>query len=248
MKQTQKFDLNIVPRGALPVVHICQYDTGARAFTATLYDDTGVMDLTGASTAEVSGTKPDGTGFIINSGLTIDISASTVSWDCTAQMSAVSGKLDCGLTLKDSNSKRLGTLKFILDVQPAAVPVNAITSASDFGTLVNNAVAAWLDANSSIARVHHYTKAPDGNPWGDANADGEVNNQDYILASAQPTNPSNSFNLQAMDFDGDGEFTNTDLLIFISLYTYGILAGKKIMKTVLVYQDNSEKVLWGWTD
>ena len=69
MKQTQKFDLNIVPRGALPVVHICQYDTGARAFTATLYDDTGVMDLTGASTAEVSGTKPDGTGFIINSGM-----------------------------------------------------------------------------------------------------------------------------------------------------------------------------------
>ena len=246
MNQTQSFNLNIVPRGAPPVVYACQYDTGARVFEATLYDDTGVMDLSGVSTAEVSGVKPDGTGFIVNSGLSINVNNSTITWSCTAQMTAVAGQYKCGLTLKGANQDRLGTLLFILDVQPAAVPVEAITSASDFETLVDNAVSSWLETNRQIARVYHYTKAPDGNPWGDANGDGVVNNQDYILASAQPTNPSSSFNIQAMDFNGDGEFTNTDLSTFSDLYTN--LARKKIMKTVLVYNDYSTRTLWGLTD
>ena len=248
MNQTQSFNLNIVPRGAPPVVYACQYDTGARVFEATLYDDTGVMDLSGVSTAEVSGVKPDGTGFIVNSGLSINVNNSTITWSCTAQMTAVAGQYKCGLTLKGANQNRIGTLLFILDVQPAAVPVEAITSASDFGTLVDAAVAAWLEQNRQIARVYHYTRSPNGYLWGDANGDGVVDNRDHIMAAAQPTNPSSSFILEAMDFNGDGAFTNTDLSTFADLYANGILAGKTIMKTVLLYSDNSTRTLWGLTD
>lgn len=254
MKQTQPFDLNIVPRGAPPVVHVCQYDTGARAFTATLYDDTGTLDLTGVTAVEISGVKPDGTGFIAGSA-TISPLASTITWDCTAQMTAVAGTFKCGIALFDANNKRLGTLCFVLDVQPAAVPVEAITSASDFGTMVSDAVNAWLDTNGHITRVSHYITAPNGTPWGDANGDGVVDNRDLALASAQLTQPSSNFNTPAMLFyeqENDNVYSNADHIIFERLYREGILTGKKIMKTVLRFsagEDNTwEKTVWGLTD
>jgi hypothetical protein len=243
MKQTQPFELNIVPRGTPPVVHVCQYDVGARAFSAVIYDDSGVMDLSGVSKIEVSGTKPSKVGFIRDDIATIDQATSTVTWDCTDQMTVTAGRVKCGITFYDANDNRLGTAVFILDVQEAAVPLEVITDASDFGAMIIDAVKGFMTERGVIADITYSTRTKNGYLWGDANNDGKVNNADLILVSRYLARLA-EINLEACDLDENGEVNNADFLVLQRLITAKDDT-KVIIKTIITYADGSKDVKWG---
>ena len=52
-------NLNLIPTGAIPVVHASQYDEG-RTFRANLMDGSTVYTLDGTETLECDVKKPDG--------------------------------------------------------------------------------------------------------------------------------------------------------------------------------------------
>ena len=162
-------NIDITPRGVPPVINVSQYDTD---FTIVfgLYSSDGTLTVATGTTASVSGTKPDGTGY--SADCTINTTAKTVTVTGAAQMTAAPGRAVFELSLF-KNSKRLSTSNFILDVEPAALDVDtaisdtvinrfigleeqvsgyldtAITAASNASTSASNASASASSASAS---------------------------------------------------------------------------------------------------
>ncbi len=105
-------NLNLIPTGALPVVHASQYDEG-RTFRANLMDGTAVYTLDGTETLECDVKKPDGN--IVTVAVT-NTSDSYVEIDTTLQMCACAGDSLAELHIT-KGAKELGTLNFILAVE-----------------------------------------------------------------------------------------------------------------------------------
>ena len=113
----QETDLNIVPGGIIPVMHVSQYDVG-RELKFVLYDGYDTADITTGTTVTIEGTKPDGHGFQYSGVL--DQNAHTATFVTTEQMTVLAGAIECKLTLY-LNSQRIGTALFILDVEKAGI-------------------------------------------------------------------------------------------------------------------------------
>lgn len=130
-----RIDLDLDTGGVPPVVHINQYDSGARIIKATIYSGGIPADLSGVTGVTVCGTKPSGTGFSYDNICTIDTSAGTISFDVTEQMTVVAGPVRCGLILTTADGQA-GTLVFILDVQKAALTTETVVDSNDFNSLI----------------------------------------------------------------------------------------------------------------
>lgn len=250
MKQTQTIVLSIVPRvaSAPPVVNITQYDTSARAFKATIYDDTGVMDLSGVAKVVVAGTKSNGAGFRHEiTGGSIDIANASVVWNCTAAMSYNAGRVVCNLELYDANNARLGTAPFHIHVAAAAQPAEVITNAPEFGDIVSQAAIEYLKNKPAIKDISYDVRDSFGRLWGDFNGDGLVNNADLIRLNQYISTTGVSGYAAAVDFNGDGSVTNADLVVFN--YLLSIKTERHhIIRTRTTYSDGSTDAMWGVTD
>lgn len=121
--------INITPRGIPPVISVSQYDTDF-TITFNLFSSDGEFTVASGTTAAVSGTKPDGTGY--SADCTINTTDRTVTVTGAIQMTAATGRAVFKLALFKSG-KRLSTSNFILDVEPAAL--DADTAISD--TVIN---------------------------------------------------------------------------------------------------------------
>lgn len=151
---TQEFNINIIPHGLPPRVPINQYDTGLRTLIAHVYQDETEIPMTSAYTYTVVGTKPSGTGFSYSA--TVENGA--IVFDVTGQMSVVAGPVRCGVLIQ-SGDNVVGTLAFILDVQKAALTTDTIIDSDDFGSIISEAVVAWLDEHGGTT----VTASTDGN-------------------------------------------------------------------------------------
>lgn len=142
-------NLDITPRGVPPVISLSQYDSDF-TLTFSLYSSDGTLTVATGTTAGVSGTKPDGTGY--GADCTINTTAKTVTVTGDIQMTAAPGRAVFELSLF-KNSKRLSTSNFILDVEPAAL--DADTAISD--TVINRfigleeQVSGYLDTAITAA-------------------------------------------------------------------------------------------------
>ena len=115
----QTIKLNLIPGSVLPVVNVSQYDAH-RQFALSVYEGATAYSLTG-KTVEIRGTKPDGNGFAYDAtdGV-VSVSGSTVTISTTQQMTAVGGHVLTELRIT-SGQTILGTLNFIMDVEPSAL-------------------------------------------------------------------------------------------------------------------------------
>lgn len=170
----QVYNLDLVPNGRPLVVNVSQYDQGSRALTFNFFKDNVAFTPPAGYSANITGTKPDGTGFMY--AMTVSGSAATV--EVTQQMCAVAGDCPCEIRLIDGNSNVLGTANFTLSVERAAMDDDTVISESDipyFEDLATQAAASAASAAESAAIFptggdagQVLTKTDTGTAWEDA--------------------------------------------------------------------------------
>ena len=171
---TQAYNLNLIPDyGSVPVVvHVSQFDSGARTLKFNLLNGDLPFIPSAGATITIEGTKPDGHSF----SYICTASGSQVSADVTLQMCACAGNTLCELRILD-NSGILGTANFILCVEVAGMSENPDMSDTDLPAIITlatrqmEAAAASADeAEASATEAESYAKGGTGSRTGE-NAD-----------------------------------------------------------------------------
>lgn len=152
---TQSVKLNLIPGIVLPRLNAVQYDYGSRVLEFPIWNGEQRFALTGAMTARIQGTKPDRLGF--DYAATVDTTNNKIVADLTQQMTVVKGEVICEIVLFKSN-ERIGTLNFVLDIQPAALNDETSTSQSDLPDIIDLARANMLAAAASATEAKSYAE------------------------------------------------------------------------------------------
>lgn len=167
--------LNIIPGSVLPVVNVSQYDAH-RQFSLQVYDGASTYDLTG-KTVEIRGTKPDGNGFAYDqTDGVVSVSGNTVTISTKEQMTAVGGHVMAELHIT-SGQTILGTLNFIIDVEPSALSDDTPISGTEIP-----AIERQLEEIVESLEV----SAEDAEAWAVGERDGEP------VPSSDPTYHNNA--------------------------------------------------------
>ena len=157
---TQAYNLNLIPDyGSVPVVvHVSQYDSGARTLKFNLLNGDLPFSPSAGSTVVIDGTKPDGHSF----SYLCTFSGSQVSADVTLQMCACAGNTRCELRISDSTGI-LGTANFVLCVETAGLSENPDMSDTDLPAVITMATAqmeaareAAQEADASATKSESY--------------------------------------------------------------------------------------------
>lgn len=132
----QKVKLNLIPQGVPPVVYASQYDVG-RQFQFEIYEGDVEYEIPSDTVITIHGIKKDNHSFAYSTNddtsKQIEFSGSLITIMTAEQMTLVPGDIYCEFVLrKNLNSEDiLGTLNFIIHVEPCPIPEDAATSASD---------------------------------------------------------------------------------------------------------------------
>ena len=161
----QSVKLNLIPGAVLPVVNVSQYDV-KRTFALAVYDGAASYDLTG-KTVTIRGTKPDNHGFDYGtSDGVVSVSGNTVTISTTQQMTAVGGQVMAELRI-ESGTTIIGTLNFIIDVEPSALSDDTIISDTEIPVIERDFEAALAEAEADALVAEGYAKGTqDGVPVG----------------------------------------------------------------------------------
>lgn len=161
---TQETNLNVIPSGVRPVIHCSQYDNNLSAIRFKLYKDNADFTIPSGAAVIINGYKPDNTGFSYAASA---ISGNVATIDMTQQMTAIAGDVLCELRVRTEN-QIIGTLNFILRVEPAPLQDDTVLSETDIPLIeqavdiaanlaeyiqitVDNAAAAKASAESSAS-------------------------------------------------------------------------------------------------
>lgn len=145
---TQHYMIDLIPAGDPVVVHVSQYDKLARILAFDLYTGGVAFEPPAGATAQIRGTKPDGT--IFNYAMTVD--GITVSIPIQQQMALVAGDVPCEIQIVGDGGAQIGTANFLLKVERSALDEEAAESSSDiplFEQLTQQAMEAASDAEAS---------------------------------------------------------------------------------------------------
>lgn len=161
----QSVKLNLIPGAVLPVVNVSQYDV-KRTFALAVYDGAASYDLTG-KTVTIRGTKPDNHGFDYGtSDGVVSVSGNTVTISTTQQMTAVGGHVMAELRI-ESGTTVIGTLNFIIDIEPSALSDDTIISDTEIPVIERDFEAALAEAEADALVAEGYAKGTqDGVPVG----------------------------------------------------------------------------------
>ena len=146
-------NLNLIPGKVLPRVNAVQYDYGSRDLEFPIWNGQQRFTLTGEMTARIQGTKPDRLGF--DYAATIDTTNNVITADLTNQMTPVSGEVMCEIVLEKSG-ERIGSLNFVLVVQPAALNDATSTSESDLPDIIALAEEQMHQCMISATKAESY--------------------------------------------------------------------------------------------
>lgn len=119
---TQSFNLDLIPQGISPCVHVSQYDKGQTWLISILKDNAPFTIPTGSSIT-VQGTKPDSTGF----QYPCTYSGNVVTVTEEQQMTIKAGKVPCEIVITKSDAQ-IASLNFYLIVEAAALSDNTVIS------------------------------------------------------------------------------------------------------------------------
>jgi hypothetical protein len=109
----------MIPSGIVPVFHISQYDKG-RELSASVYFGVLPVNLDNY-TVTVEATRNDGVAIVT----AVETSNNNGTFEVTPTMSNVVGKYYAQLVIVNSNSKRIASLPFAINVIKAAMDENA---------------------------------------------------------------------------------------------------------------------------
>ena len=162
---SQTFNLDLIPQGVPPIVHVSQYDKG-QTWEIHLYENGIVFPVPANTSAAIQGTKPDSTGFQFPAVITAG--DNVVTFTLEQQMTVFSGDIDCELVLVNGDDQ-VATINFILSVEPTALDDDMVISetqlplieqAAELGAVINNyATQIHADAETASAAATAATSA-----------------------------------------------------------------------------------------
>ena len=120
--------LNLIPGTVFPVVNVNQYDAGYQT-TFLLYKGAEPFNIAVNMAVTIRGTKGDKNGIADSAASTVG--SNLVSVTLTEQMTAVAGPNIYELRIVDMNGLLVGTVNFIMMVEPAALGDGTVISDSD---------------------------------------------------------------------------------------------------------------------
>lgn len=132
---TQNTNLSVIPSGVRPVVPCSQYDNQLTAIRFNLYKEGTPFQIPSGAAVIINGHKPDNTAFSYAASA---ISGNVATFGVTQQMTAVAGDVLCELRVR-TQSEIIGTLNFILRVEPAPLQDDTVLSETDI-PLIEQAV------------------------------------------------------------------------------------------------------------
>ena len=138
--RVQSVNLNLIPTGVMPIVHLSQYDRDADgALLFNIFNGPAPFNLTGC-TATINGTKPDGNVYTYPCTVHSNFLTSAV-YD---QMTTVQGTHEAEIRISDGDSV-VGTLNFQMAIEKAGVSEIDV-SHTDVPTLLENIQASVDEA------------------------------------------------------------------------------------------------------
>lgn len=130
---SQTIDLNLIPKGIPPVIYVSQYDKG-QTWLFNIFAGDQLFTIPTGSTVTIQGTKKDGTGFQYS----CTFSGSQVTATEKQQMTILSGDVSAEIRIT-KNSELIGTINFIIRVEPAALADTTVISETEL-PLVEEAI------------------------------------------------------------------------------------------------------------
>lgn len=162
---SQTFNLDLIPQGVPPIVHVSQYDKG-QTWDIHLHENGIVFPVPANTSAAIQGTKPDSTGFQFPA--VISAGDNVVTFTLEQQMTVFSGDIDCELVLVNSDDQ-VATINFILSVEPTTLDDDTVISetqlplieqAAELGAVINNyATQIHTDAETASTAATAATSA-----------------------------------------------------------------------------------------
>lgn len=132
---TQTINLNLIPQGVPPVIHVNQYENQNTAFTFKLYKGTEIFNVPSNAAVLMNGLKPDGNVFSYASS---SVSGQTVTFRCEQQMVPLAGTVVCELRIR-TTSEIIGTCNFLLEVEESPLHDDSVISETEI-PLIEQAV------------------------------------------------------------------------------------------------------------
>ena len=130
----QTIYLDLTPGRVFPVLHVSQGDTGLKALEFKLVQNDMVFNIPAAVTdIQINGTTPLGV-FSYNHASGVNWSGNTVTAAVTQTMTEEAGMVVAELVLLDSAMHSIGSLNFLLSVEPSPYTV-AHVSTSDMASI-----------------------------------------------------------------------------------------------------------------
>lgn len=152
---SQTFNLELIPQGVPPIVHVSQYDKG-QTWNIHLFENGVVFPVPSGTSAAVQGTKPDNTGFQYPA--VISVGDNVVTFTVEQQMTVLGGQFECELVLVNGENQ-VATINFILDVEPTTLDDDTVISetelplieqAAELGAVING-YATQIRADAETA-------------------------------------------------------------------------------------------------
>ena len=145
---TLTLPLSLSPNTPPLRIPVAQNDSQSRTLIFRLTAPTGAPNLPDGAIVTMDGTTPDGKSFSHTGTLANDRATVTL----TRQMCAVAGEVPCQLTITHGD-EILGSARFFLMVQEAAIPTDPDLSASELTAFqeLRNQAPGWVSAASESA-------------------------------------------------------------------------------------------------
>lgn len=144
---SQTFNLELIPQGVPPIIHVSQYDKG-QTWLIDVTENGIPFTIPSGTSATVQGTKPDNTGFQYSG--TAD--GTQVEFTLQEQMTVLAGEYDCELVLVNGNDQ-VATINFILDVEAAALNNETIISETEL-PLIEQAAELGAVIDTYAQQIH----------------------------------------------------------------------------------------------
>lgn len=146
---SQTFNLDLIPQGVPPIVHVSQYDKG-QTWNIHLFENGVVFPVPSGTSAAVQGTKPDNTGFQYPA--VISVGDNVVTFTVEQQMTVLGGQFECELVLVNGENQ-VATINFILDVEPATLDDDTVISETEL-PLIEQAAELGAVINGYATQIH----------------------------------------------------------------------------------------------
>lgn len=154
---SQTINLELIPQGVAPVIHVSQYDKG-QTWLFNLYSGGSPFSVPSGSSVTIQGTKKDGTGF----QYACSYSGSVVTAIEQEQMTVLSGKVPCEIVIINGTAK-IASINIVIEVEPAALSDDTVISETDLPLFIH-ALEAAGDAEAYAVGTRNGVPVASGDP------------------------------------------------------------------------------------